>query len=173
MRNCTSDDDRDFERSNSDEGDGIASDSVAPGTIAYEAMQFIRAQEGEVGTTALANGIGRSAKRLPQYLSPARRAGMLARRIENGFALWRLGPNSDKTQEPEIAPDEKVVVKVSALAAPSIFAYADQRSAAPFSAALHTDGRLSLERHGRLLMELTNAERIILVSAASIGVSPA
>lgn len=122
--------------------------------------------------SALANGIGRSSKRLAQYLSPSMRAGLLSRRIEGGFSLWRLGPNADKAQEPAIAPDEKTVVKISALASPSIFAYADQRSAAPFSVALHTDGRLSIERHGRLLLELTNSERIHLVGAAQLVTPP-
>lgn len=148
------------------------SESAAPGTIAHEAMQFLRAHPGEVSTTVLANGIGRSAKHLKQHLSPAERAGIFTRRVESGFAFWRLGPNADKTQAPEIAPDEKIVIKVSALAAPSVFAYADQRAAAPFSVSLSTDGRATLERHGRVLMELTNAERIILVKAATQGVEP-
>jgi hypothetical protein len=97
---------------------------------------------------------------------------MLARRVDGGFAFWRLGPNSDKDQAPPVGHDEKTVVRVSALAAPSVFAYADQRKAAPFSVALHTDGRISLERHGRLLLELTNDERIHLVNAAARGVTP-
>jgi hypothetical protein len=141
---------------------------AAPGTIAHEAIQFLRrSTDGEeVSTTALANGIGRAGKRLAQHLSPALHAGLLARRVDAGFAFWRLGPKADVAQAPVIAADEKIVVKVSALAAPSIFAYADQRNAAPFSAALSTDGRLLVERHGRLLMELTNAERLVLLDAA-------
>ena len=152
--------------------DEFENDSVAPGTVAHEAIQFLRTHGGEATITALANGIGRAPKRLAQQLSPALHAGLLARRIEGGFAFWRLGPNSDKEQAPVIGPDEKIVVKVSALATPSVFAYADQRNAAPFSVALHTDGRVSLERNGRLLMELTNAERIQLVTAASRGMTP-
>jgi hypothetical protein len=152
--------------------DEFTSDTVAPGTVAHEAVQYLRNNPGEITITALANGIGRSAKRLAQHLSPAERAGIFSRRIEGGFAFWHLGPNADKDQAPEVAPDEKTVLKVSALAATSIFAYADQRRAAPFSVALHTDGRLSIERHGRLLMELTNDERIHLVNAAERGVGP-
>lgn len=146
---------------------------AAPGTIAHEAIQFLRGSKDgeEVSTTALANGIGRAGKRLAQHLSPALHAGLLARRVEGGFAFWRLGPKVDATQAPVIAADEKVVVKVSAMATPSIFAYADQRNAAPFSVALHTDGRLSVERHGRLVLELTASERIHLVNAAANGVA--
>jgi hypothetical protein len=152
--------------------DDSESNAVLPGTIAHEALQFLRASSGEVGTLALATGIGRSAKHLPQHLAPAMRAGILARRVEGGFSFWRLGPNSDKEQAPTIGPDEKIVVKVSALAAPSVFAYADQRNAAPFSVGLHSDGRMSIERHGRLLLELTASERIQLVNAAARGVTP-
>ena len=152
--------------------DEFTSDTVAPGTVAHEAVQYLRNNPGALTTTALATGIGRSAKNLAQHLNPALRAGLLARRIEGGFAFWRLGPNADQDQAPEVSPDEKTVLKVSALAAPSIFAYADQRRAAPFSVAIHTDGRLSIERHGRLLMELTNDERIHLVNAAARGMNP-
>lgn len=145
---------------------------VGPGSVAHEAIQFLRKQGCEVSTTALANGIGRHVKRLSQHLAPAERAGLLKRRVEHGFAFWRLGPNADNAQAPALAADEKTVVKVSALAAPSVFAYADQRKAAPFSVALHTDGRLSVERHGRLLLELTDSERAHLVNAAANGVKP-
>jgi len=149
---------------------------AAPGTVAHEAMAFLRRTGGESSTTALANGIGRSAKRLAQHLSPALRAGLLARRVDGGFAFWRLGPNADQMQPPvEPTPDEQDrqrIINVSALAAPSIFAYADQRAAAPFSVAISTDGRMAIERHGRLLLELTAAERIILVKAAAQGVQP-
>lgn len=151
--------------------DEFVSDAVVPGTIAHEALQFLRrSKDGEeVSTTALANGIGRASKRLAQHLNPALRAGILARRVESGFAFWRLGPNCDVEQAQVIAPDEKTVVWVDALATPSIFAYADQRNAAPFSVALHTDGRLSVERHGRLVLELTNAERLLLLNTAAKG----
>jgi hypothetical protein len=152
------------------------SDSVVPGTIAHEALQFLRNNPGEVSTTSLANGIGRSSKRLAQHLSPAERAGIFSRRLEGGFAFWRLGPNADKEQAPSMPSfdetDRQRIIKVSALATPSIFAYADQRLAAPFSAALSTDGRLTLERHGRVLVELTNAERVIAVTAGFSGVMP-
>jgi len=141
------------------------SNVCAPSTIAHEALQFLRASGGEVGTLALATGIGRSAKHLAQHLAPAVRAGMLTRRVNGGFAFWRLGPNSDAEQAPVIGPDEKIVVKVSALAAPSVFAYADQRNAAPFSAAAHTDNRVHTERHGRVIAEYRAAEVVILKKA--------
>lgn len=146
--------------------------NAAPGTVAHEAIQFLRTKTGEVTTGELARGIGRPVKRLAQHLAPAVTDGLLARRVDGGFAFWKLGHQLDRTQAPPVQPDEQQIVKVSALAAPSIFAFADQRRAAPFSVALHTDGRASLERHGRLLLELTNEERIILVNAASQGVQP-
>ncbi len=152
--------------------DDTEDDVCTPGTVAHEAIEFLRSSGGEVAHVALAMGIGRPAKLLAQQLSPAVKAGLLARRVEAGFAFWRLGPNLDKEQAPDIGLDEKTVVKVSALAAPSIFAYADQRQAAPFSVAMHTDGRLSIERHGRLLMELTSDERILLVNAAARVTAP-
>ena len=142
------------------------------GSVAQDAVAWLRTVHGEAGTHALATAIGRPAKHLTQYLAPAVRAGILTRRNEGGFSFWRLGPNSDTAQAPAIGANEKTVVKVSALAAPSVLAYADQRSAAPFSVALHTDGRALIERHGRLVLELTNAERIHLVNAAAQGVAP-
>lgn len=143
--------------------------NTAPGTVAFEAIQFLRRQAGEVSTTALANGIGRPVKRLAQHLAPAQRAGLLARRVDNGFAFWKLGPNADREQPPADPTiddlDRQRVVKVSVHATPSIFAYADQRVAAPFSAAAHTDGRAHTERHGRLIAEYTAAEVVILKKA--------
>lgn len=131
-------------------------------TVSHEAVQYLRTH-GELNTTALAAGLGRPSKRLAQYLAPAVAAGILSRRLEAGFAFYRLGPNSDLSEPPKVTHE---VVKVSAMATPSIFAFADQRGAAPFSAALSTDGRLVVERHGRVLLELTNAERLVLLQAA-------
>jgi hypothetical protein len=146
--------------------------NAIPGSVAHEAIQFLRTRTGEVTTGELARGIGRPVKRLSQHLAPAVTDGLLARRVDGGFAFWKLGHQLDRTQSPPVAADEQQIVKVSALAAPSVFAYADQRRAAPFSVALHTDGRLLIERHGRLLLELTHDERITLVTAAAQGVTP-
>lgn len=147
----------------------MMTDPIAPGTVAHEALQFLRAQGSEVTTTALSKGIGRNIKRLSQYLAPAMKAGILARRVEDGFAYWRVGPNADKTQPPSApTPDElgtQRVVRVSAIATNSIFAYADQRQAAPFSAAAHTDGRAHVERHGRLIAEFAPDEVTVLKKA--------
>ncbi len=148
------------------------SSNAVPGSVAHEAIQFLRCQSGEVTTSELARGIGRPVKRLSQHLAPAVTDGLLARRIDGGFAFWKLGHNLDRTQAPPVGGDEQQIVKVSALAAPSIFAYADQRKAAPFSVALSTDGRMNIERHGRLLLELTHEERVMLVTAAAHGVKP-
>jgi hypothetical protein len=138
-------------------------DAPVPGTVAHEAVQYLRTHH-EATTAALALGLGRSAKRLAQHLAPAVRAGILSRRIEAGFAFWRLGANADDRLAPAVTGPE--ITRVSALSAPSVFAYADQRGAAAFSASLSTDGRLVVERFGRVLMELTNTERLVLIQAA-------
>lgn len=143
-----------------------------PGSVAHRVIQFLRDCEHDVTTTELSASIGYAGNRLAHKLNPAMRAGLLCRRIENGFAFWTLGPKADLEVPPPVGDGEQTIVKVSALAAPSVFAYADQRKAAPFSVALHTDGRLAIERHGRLLLELTNSERIHLVNAAMQGVQP-
>lgn len=148
----------------------MTTDPIAPGTIAHEAIQYLRKQNGaEVTTTNLAKGIGRNAKRLTQYLSPALKYGFLVRRVDGAFAFWRIGPSADKAQPPtEPTPDElgaQRVIRVSAISTNSIFAYADQRKAAPFSAAAHTDGRTHVERHGRVIAEFAPDEVVILKKA--------
>jgi hypothetical protein len=146
-----------------------------PGSVAHEAIQFLRCTDlVNVSTTMLAKGIGRQVKRLHQQLAPAVHAGLLSRTVDGGFAFWKLGSKLDSDVPPAETPDEQSiqrVVKVSANATPSIFAYADQRAAAPFAVALFTDGRMALERHGRLLAELTNSERLVLVKSATEGVT--
>lgn len=149
---------------------------TSPGSVIHEAIQFLRSSDlQEVTTAMLSAGLGRPAKHLAQQLAPALQAGLLARRVDGGFAFWRLGPNIDREAAPVLTQydiENQRVVKVSALAAPSIFAYADQRQAAPFAVSLYTDGRMSLERHGRLLVELTGAERQIMLNAAAGSVRP-
>lgn len=143
--------------------------AIAPGTIAHEAIQFLRRNPGEVSTTGLAEGIGRPTKRLAQQLAPALNAGLLSRRTAEGFALWSLGHVSDaRIAPPAPTPfeqDRQRVTSVSAKAMPSVFAYADQRKAAPFSVAVHSDGRILTERHGRIIAEFTAAEVVILRNA--------
>jgi len=146
---------------------------AAPGTVGYEALQFLRdnAQHHSITTSALASGIGRPVKRLIEQLHDAVDAAIIERQVGVGGAwIWSVGPNADFAQSSGPGEDVQKVVKVSAMAAPSIFAYADQRGAAAFSTALSDDGRLSIERYGRIICELTDTERRALVKTASKGV---
>lgn len=127
-----------------------------------------------------------------QYLANHIQAGVLQSRTnERGHIMWRLGPNARTAaqalalakmrpppppprslprSEPEDMPQR--VTRVDANAMPSVFAYAASRGAAAFSVAMSTDGRLLIERRGRVVCELTDEERRELVRAASNGVIP-
>lgn len=152
------------------------SDTANPGTLTHAALAFLRRQaDGEITSTNLARGIGRSAKHLRDNLDSAIREGLLSHRVSDGCSWWSLGPNADTEQHP-VSPEDLThqrVIQVSAAAVSSVFAYAAQRSAPPFSVSLSTDGRMSIERHGRVLAELTNNERDLLVKSATQGVAPA
>lgn len=147
-----------------------------PGTIAYKVVMYLRLQPQftELASSVLAEAIGQSANGFGQYLAACERRGVLRKRLSNNIALWSLGDNHGLVPEPgeRGQPGLEATMEVDAAAATSIFAYARSRGAAPFSCALHTDGRLAIERHGRLVLELTADERQILVKAASTGVSP-
>lgn len=92
---------------------------------------------------------------LSALLSKGVSDGRLCVRVdERRRALWKIGEKMWAD-----APDEaQKVVRLSSLAAPSIFAYADQRGAAEFSCAASSDGRITFERNGRVLLELTAGE---------------
>lgn len=154
----------------------------APGTVAFEVLQWLRhrlASSGgavrEVPHANLALAVGRTKKVLHDHLELARAAGMLSRTERANTYFWSLGPNSglQYTNAPAVdAPeDQRTVLKVDANVAISVFAYADQRSAAPFSVAMHTDGRIGIERNGRLVCELNDAERRKLLDVAANGVA--
>ena len=158
--------------------DTQASNSAPPGTIAHRAIAHLRAfpQGTELSTSAIAHELGHPVSYFGKYLAAAAAAGLLSFRKEAGFSFWRLGPNIDRTQAPtrpsKFEEEASRVRDVSALAVPSVFAYAEQRSAAPFSVSLSTDGRLIAERHGRVIAEFTDVERRVLIQAASVGVTP-
>lgn len=151
----------------------MASNVAIPGTLAYTAIQWLR-NNPDATTEELAAALNRSAKHLYKTLEAAVLAGGITRSLEMDVWIWNVGPEADVLQSAGAdGGDERVTRVTAAVAAPSIFAYADQRGAAPFSVALSTDGRMSIERHGRVLAELTDAERKTLVQAAAHGVVPA
>lgn len=144
---------------------------IGPGSIVFEALQFLR-ENGETKLSALAAGLGRNPKRLTEQLRPGIEAGVLSQRINGSQLLWSVGKSPSRAAGPAADEDVREVVRVSAQAAPSIFAYADQRCAAPFAVSMSTDGRLGVERYGRVVLELTDEERRMVLKAASQGVIP-
>jgi hypothetical protein len=144
-----------------------------PGTIAHQAIQYLKKHRERMLTTEeLAQAIAVQKRHLPQQLSPAVKAGVLLKKQEGNFLFWGVGHNIDEKVAPTIKHDERTILKVSAAAAPSIFAFADQRGCAYFSAAQHTDGRIHCERHGRIVVEFTNHEAQVLRDVLLNGVRP-
>lgn len=151
------------------------------GTVAAAAIDHMKKldqvnQGWELSTHALAQAIGQEAGNFGQYLAAAVRADMLRRRVDGGMIFWSLGRNSDFDAPPAaLSPadqDGARLVSVSVTATPSVFAYAAERNAAPFSTALSTDGRLTVERHGRAVFEFTDAERRLLLKSAEAVKAP-
>lgn len=147
------------------------------GTLPAKAIDHLREQEPgtKIETKLLCRAIGYSDKgavnMLAQYLLPYIRLGLLRReRLPGCPTMWALGhlldPDAPISDEDEQRPPSTV----SAAAVSSIFALANERRAAPFSVGLHTDGRLSIERFGRTICELTDRERRELLRAAGWGV---
>lgn len=155
-----------------------------PGTVSFKVIAHLQTMEpgAEISNREICNLMGTPINGTSTLLGPAVRASYLTKRMvevhgQPGKVHWRLGPKSKGYVPPAdstpVPADEQQVMSLSANAAPSIFAYAAQRGAAPFSAALSTDGRLSIERHGRLLLELNNEERALVVAAAtSVSAAP-
>lgn len=93
--------------------------SVVPGTVAFEAVQFLRRSgKREFSTSALARELGRSAKRLTKHLYPAVRAGLVVRRVCAGQSFWSRGYAEITIEKPVIC------VQPGPLAFPSVFHYA-------------------------------------------------
>jgi hypothetical protein len=144
-----------------------------PGSIAGNVIAHLKTLEHgeELSTAALAQALGQMGDNFGQALASAVRSDMLRRRMEGHCIFWSLGRNSDGNLPPAMPPlaeqESQRVVAVSALAMPSVFAYAQNRQAAPFSVSISTDGRLVAERHGRVVVEFTNAEREQLLATAS------
>jgi hypothetical protein len=129
-----------------------------PGTFPYRVIAHLKSlPEGtEVSVTELAVALGwDNARGLKSWLVPAVEGGALAIRIGGArMCFYRLGDGKDQYAK----EDDKTVAHVPASAVSSIFAFADQRQAAPFSTMESSDGRLVLQRHGRVIAELTPDE---------------
>lgn len=141
-----------------------------PGTIAHKAVEYLRAQPSgtELSSYALADAIGVKWRHFGSYLHTAVCAHMLSKRVDLGVAYWSAPATSAiRTQVPPSAANT-----LSALAVPSVFAYADSIDAAPFSCALSTDGRMRIERHGRLVLMLSRDEASQVANVAACGVRP-
>lgn len=154
------------------------------GSIALHAIRVLReyAEGTELSSSELAQELGQPLSGFGSLLLPSAEVGYLRRRIQGNVALWSIGakpvPDADAPlrtivpRKQRKSDDERFVELSSAGMVASVFAYAKTRDAAPFSCALSTDGRLTIERHGRVVLELTDAERRQLIIAASQGVLP-
>lgn len=129
-----------------------------PGTVPHKVILYLRgmAQGAEISITEAASMLGmESARGLRAWLQPAVNGGALfERRGGARMTFYRLGDGIDR---PALSDDPQVT-KIGAMAVSSIFAYAEERRAAPFSTAESSDGRIILQRHGRVIAELTPDE---------------
>lgn len=154
------------------------------GTVAALTIAHLQTLEPgtELSNRAVCAALGRQIDGLATLLAPSVAACLLSKRIvkEAGAPaslLWSLGSSSvgylppPDTQESR-AWDKRTVIHHSAALASSVFAFATQHCAAPFSVALATDGRLTIQRHGTTVLELTDNERKLLIEAATNGVRP-
>jgi hypothetical protein len=146
---------------------------LTPGTLAFHAVELLKQRgPGAVILNAdLASALGQLHSSIGAFLGSAVRDGYLYSERVDGFVQWSLGHLLDPTRSvPTPNEDDDTnrrrVLQVPAVASPSVFAYAALRGAAPFSASLSTDGRLTAERNGRVVCEFTDAERRILLGAA-------
>ena len=159
--------------------DSSVLDNIAPvSTVARKVIDYLMGNPDGTEVTAAQGGelTGQPSSGFGSYLAPAVRAGLLERRVSQGVARWRLGHNIDADARDLLrssagGDDERVVRSAPATAFSSVFAYAASRGAAPFSVALHTDGRLEAQRHGRTVCEFTDEERRILIVAGAQGVA--
>ena len=154
------------------------------GTVAAMTIAHLKTLKpgSELSNRQICAALGRQVDGIATLLAPAVAACLLSKRIvkEAGAPaslLWSLGSSSPGYLPPpdtlRAAADEKrVIVHESAALVPSIFAFAAKQGAAPFSVALATDGRLTIQRHGITVLELTDIERKALVEAATNGVRP-
>ena len=129
-----------------------------PGTKPHIIVEHLRAlgpgMEISCQQAAIVAGMD-DASGLSSILKPAVLAGVLSVRRASARHSWYSLGDGVEHQDDE---DDPQVRRISADAAPSIFAYAEQRNAAEFSTAVSSDGRLILQRKGRVIAELTPHE---------------
>ncbi len=128
------------------------------GTLPHRVIEYLRSlgEGAEASTTEIAIALElENARGLRSWLTPAVEGGALAVRVGGArMSFYRIGDGKDLFAREA----DKTVAHVPASAVSNIFAYAEQRNAAPFSTALSSDGRLILQRHGRVIAELTADE---------------
>jgi hypothetical protein len=137
-----------------------------PGTIPHRVILHLKAlpRGQEMSITQIAIDVlgWENARGLKGWLDPAVQGGALIMRLAGARqSFYRIGdgkplPRAEKDHDPY------TVTRVQASAVNSIFAFAKQRHAAPFSAALCSDGRMLLERNGVVISELTAEESTLL-----------
>lgn len=133
-----------------------------PGTIQYRVWRYLLAHpEGtEFSCTQLSIELELgTARGLKSSLMSAVDGGLFAYRTPSPkVTLFRLGKGAP-------APgDVQQVFHASAAATASVFAFAEQRGAASFSIAKSSDGRLTFQRHGKVVLELNQEEAAIHAS---------
>lgn len=158
---------------------------AAPGTVAYAAVEYLKRHPmgTELSTAELCSSIGQHSSGFAQNLGPSVRARMLRRRKFGHLVMWSLGSAFDLSGLPEeFEPSDEDgpapgrgahQLRLSALAAPSVFALGEMATAPPFSVSLSTDGRMVIERKGRVIVVLSNEERRVIVKAATQGIEVA
>jgi hypothetical protein len=135
---------------------------LAPNSASARAIAYLSTlpAESRVTTAALHKAIGlRKGVGLLQAIEPAIIRNLVSvHRISERHTLVSLPEKRQPEDDESHVPLPVQQTTVSAAAVPSIFAYAEQRNAAPFSSALSSDGRCTLQRQGRVIAELTAAE---------------
>jgi hypothetical protein len=129
-----------------------------PGTVPHRVIEYLKAlpEGSEKSLAEIAVAFGwENARGLKSWLIPAMEGGALAFRYGGQrMTFVRLGDGRDRYAR----EGDPQVAHVPATAVSSVFAFAEQRNAAPFSTAESSDGRLIIQRHGRVIAELTPEE---------------
>jgi hypothetical protein len=128
----------------------------------------------EQSSAELADALGQQSSGFGTLLRLSVENQYLCRRMQAGIAMWSLGAKAAEVASSDDRHDDDLpeAHTTAASAASSIFAYAQMRHAAPFSVHLATDGRLTIERHGRVVIELSDIERKLMLDVARNGVRP-
>lgn len=141
-----------------------------PGTLAFRVVRYFEdLPEGtEMASTLLSDAMETNPHGIRLQLSKAVESGFLAVRYgthnSRQALIYSRGPEKmevpDVSEEGDLKPHQRTVPMTSV---PAHFAFAPQRDAGPFSVALTSDGRIVLERCGRIVCELNRFEAQIMV----------